>query len=631
MKRPSLQQSRNKPDLYTMEFPDAIKIKNENIWLDREVSLPFSISYEATASKESDELIGCFSHTRSPWGAADADALTWFLSPYRSDLTFRTKFYHGFPTVERHEPEFRITVHKPVQVHCRLAATSATYFVNGKKYATAKFSMEDVPQRGYFGFAAVGDDIGLVITDISTAIPSSIRLRGRAGGWLPQDRALTKRFIDYITKKPDLSPDDIATPVMELSQIVKETPGLEVLANAMFTEALPAHVRDPLGEPAVQSWDEFIAVLAKIMTIAPEFYVESPGSSKPAGLVGFPINALLDWPMATAAGYQLMSNQLFNQKMRSVLLHWGKFLTTQQSTFVLDPNFMNSSPPAIGWLSNGAMGQIIMGVMQTTNTSPSTQSGLASLQGLPVRDQFVKIFDVPDITHPLFGFTSWDQFFTRKFLDWVRPVGDALIVSACESAPLQYVTGARLSGTFWAKGQPYSLGDMLSDEGLSAKFDGGSVYQGYLSAFNYHRWNSPVDGTIKKAFVVPSAYYLEFAYAGFLSTDPDPVADNNSMPFITSCATRAVIFIEADDPRIGLMAFVAVGMGDVSSCDITVTAGQRMSKGEQIGMFHFGGSTHCLVFRPSVNLQFLIDPVPMNKQNLTSKNVAVNWNLAQPL
>ena len=33
-------------------------------------------------------------------------------------------------------------------------------------------------------------------------------------------------------------------------------------------------------------------------------------------------------------------------------------------------------------------------------------------------------------------------------------------------------------------------------------------------------------------------------------------------------------------------------------------ARKRVMKGDQIGMFHFGGSTHCLIFRPEVHLEF---------------------------
>ena len=63
------------------------------------------------------------------------------------------------------------------------------------------------------------------------------------------------------------------------------------------------------------------------------------------------------------------------------------------------------------------------------------------------------------------------------------------------------------------------------------------------------------------------------------------------------------MFIECDNPDIGLMAFLGVGMCEVSTCDITVKEGQHVNKGDELGMFHFGGSTHCLLFRKGVNVQ----------------------------
>lgn len=42
------------------------------------------------------------------------------------------------------------------------------------------------------------------------------------------------------------------------------------------------------------------------MNQAPQF-TECPdksGDDEPCGLIGFPINALLDWPMATSFGYE---------------------------------------------------------------------------------------------------------------------------------------------------------------------------------------------------------------------------------------------------------------------------------------------------------------------------------------
>ncbi|WP_425393787.1 phosphatidylserine decarboxylase [Candidatus Arsenophonus triatominarum] len=36
---------------------------------------------------------------------------------------------------------------------------------------------------------------------------------------------------------------------------------------------------------------------------------------------------------------------------------------------------------------------------------------------------------------------------------------------------------------------------------------------------------------------------------------------------------------------------MAVGMAEVSTCEITVYEGQHITKSQKIGLFHFGGST----------------------------------------
>jgi len=85
------------------------------------------------------------------------------------------------------------------------------------------------------------------------------------------------------------------------------------------------------------------------------------------------------------------------------------------------------------------------------------------------------------------------------------------------------------------------------------------------------------------------------------------------------------VFIEADNPGIGLMCVLAVGMTEVASCDITAHEGQRVRKGDQIGMFHFGGSTHCLMFRAEVKLEF---DRHGQKPGLCAKNIPVNARIA---
>jgi phosphatidylserine decarboxylase len=86
-----------------------------------------------------------------------------------------------------------------------------------------------------------------------------------------------------------------------------------------------------------------------------------------------------------------------------------------------------------------------------------------------------------------------------------------------------------------------------------------------------------------------------------------------------------MVFIEADNPAIGLMCVLPVGMAEVSNCEITVYEGQHMKKGDQLGMFHYGGSTHCLMFRPGVRLDFDFHG---QTPGLTASNIPVNARIA---
>ena len=120
--------------------------------------------------------------------------------------------------------------------------------------------------------------------------------------------------------------------------------------------------------------------------------------------------------------------------------------------------------------------------------------------------------------------------------------------------------------------------------------------------------------------MIDGTYYSETLAEGY-----DPSGPNKSQGYITEVATRALIFIEADNPAIGLMCFMPVGMAEVSTCDITVYEGQHVEKGEEIGMFHFGGSTHCLIFQEHVKLDF-----DFHGQNpgLNSSNIPINSRIA---
>ncbi len=288
-------------------------------------------------------------------------------------------------------------------------------------------------------------------------------------------------------------------------------------------------------------------------------------------LVGFPINAIFNWTMGVPAGFSAFRNEKVNSILKKILDEYGSFLDSPASLSVL-----NDSPT--GWKSKSAMEKLNM-------------------------DQYQ--YD-PNDAH--WGFKSWNDFFTRKLKPGVRPIAEPnnnkVIVSACDSNVYSIQHNVKKVDWFWVKSQPYSLNDMLNnDESVIDQFVGGDVYQAFLSATKYHRWHSPVTGTIKKAYIKEGTYY-----SGTESQGMDPGSPNYSQGYIAHVATRAIIYIEADDPQIGLIIVMPIGMAEVSSCVILdkIKPGYRIRKGEELGYFQYGGSTYCLIFRPGVIKRFAV-------------------------
>ena len=407
----------------------------------------------------------------------------------------------------------------------------------------------------------------------------------RVGQWLPSDQAFLEQWMSNRIGETEAQLAKPLVPVIqEFKDLIEGDPEIFMLFNQMFDQVprkAPYH-NDPTGKPQIRDYQLMLRLMNQVMTRAPEF--------NKTGLVGFPINAILDWPMGTPAGTSAFLNEKVNRQLKKILDQWAVFLRSADSCSVL------SDDPESGWFGRDAM------------------------EAMPT---FVQDFNC-DPSLPHCGFTSWDNFFTRTFREGLRPVASpddgAVIANACESAPYRIAKGVKARDRFWIKAQPYSLSHMLANDPLADLFEGGTVYQAFLSALSYHRWHSPVSGKIVKTRLIDGSYYAEALSEGY-----DPAGPNDSQAYITGVASRAMIFIEADNPDIGLMAVLFVGMAEVSSNEITVYEGQHVNKGDQLGMFHFGGSTHCLIFRPEVNVEF-----DMHGQtpSLDSQNIPVRTRIA---
>lgn len=402
-------------------------------------------------------------------------------------------------------------------------------------------------------------------------------VRALAGWFPPSQEQLESWLAGHVERVEGRRAEDLRPSVAAFKDLIDRDPVVGMLVHRMV-EQVPQgrdytqrHVRDV---------DHLLAMIDGVLDVAPEYGQEN---------VTLPMGAVLDWSMGTPAGYSAYRDSRINGALRAILREWCEFLNTPASLYVL-----NDSPT--GWKSASAVADVGM-------------------------EQFEH-----DPTDQHWGFTSWNDFFTRRLVPGARPVAapqdDAVIVSACGSTPYGLRTDVQLRDRFWLKGQPYSLHDMLDNDEAVTEFAGGTVYQAFLSATDYHRWHSPVAGTVLRAWVVDGTYFSE---ADSLGGDDTESPDSQS--YLAHVATRAIVMIRADNPAIGLMAFVAVGMSEVSSCVITAQPGQHVDKGAELGYFQFGGSTHCLVFRPGVIAEVNLRAIPLPGDS-TAPVVQVNSAIA---
>ena len=385
----------------------------------------------------------------------------------------------------------------------------------------------------------------------------------RLGRWLPARRHHEAWVAQFSAANPAKKHVRLHPAVEAFKALLDSDPIARMYVTRMIDEVPKGETYEPHH---LQNVEHLLALLNALMTFAPEF--------DETALVATPFSALVDWSMSTPSGLAAFRYPPINDALKVLLTAWCGFLSSPASRYVLNAS-------ANGWKSAAARKAVTMSDFQY------------------------------DPKARYWGFNSWNDYFIRKFKPGRRPVAEPdnhkVIVSACESTPFKISADVARRDVFWMKSQPYSLADMLGGEEFVDDFEGGVVYQAYLSALNYHRWHSPVAGTITRAFVQPGSYFSELDQGS-----DETLRAEESQAYLSHVAVRALIFIDCDDPAIGLVSFIGVGMGEVSSCVIgpDIKAGHHVAKGDELGYFQFGGSTHCLLFRRGVIAEFALSALP---------------------
>jgi phosphatidylserine decarboxylase len=409
------------------------------------------------------------------------------------------------------------------------------------------------------------------------------RLFGRFAGYLPADRKAVDDFQKNLAekvgaKKAASGPLTYAGSVKDLQELIKSNGIVRMYVTEMIDQ-------QPLDQKKVTSIDDLLDQLNEIISIPPQWNVDPKVRNM------FPMSSLFTYMMMTPAGEAIFRNDAFNTAIANILKEWCWYLDSPESRYVL------TTDPENGWLSPSAYW---------------------------VNKLYE--FEIPDQSAEYWGFKSFNAYFHRGIKPECRPIAEPdnpkIVVSSNDGTVYNIQDNVQREDQFWVKGQNYSLENMLN--GLYVeKFAGGMVFQSFLSGADYHRWVSPVAGQIVKIELVEALMFSDAESAGF-----DNTAATYSQGYEASVNTRGLVFVESPEKNIGLVCVMPIGITEISSVRFSVSEGDYVTKGQELGYFSYGGSSMCLVFQPGAIDQFTVPNRVANSDPDDGPPIRVNAQIA---
>lgn len=209
--------------------------------------------------------------------------------------------------------------------------------------------------------------------------------------------------------------------------------------------------------------------------------------------------------------------------------------------------------------------------------------------------------DVDEFAKKPYSFKSFNEFFCRALKPGARPIaghstdstgspqagsgqaGDRVAVLPADGRHLAF-QNVDATERFYAKGQKFDLKSFFGSDELGREFAGGSLLISRLCPVDYHRFHFPVAGTPGEPRLIN----------GFLYS-VSPIALRQNLAYLWE-NKRVVTIVES--PVFGKVAVCEIGATMVGSIMQTHVPGRAVTKGEEKGLFKFGGSCVVTIFRP---------------------------------
>ena len=213
---------------------------------------------------------------------------------------------------------------------------------------------------------------------------------------------------------------------------------------------------------------------------------------------------------------------------------------------------------------------------------------------------FLKLYTVEmsDAVQPdPLQYASFNEFFTRALRPERRPLAAATDAILCPVDGTVSEAGRIDSDLLLqAKGQRYSLSDLLAAQPWAKHFEGGSFATIYLAPYNYHRIHMPLQGRLLNTVFVPGRLFSVNAVTARYV--PRLFARNERVltHFDTAHGEFALVLVGA----LNVGSIATVWAGDIAPSThraVSVLAPQsvELERGAELGRFNMG-STVILLF-----------------------------------
>ncbi len=191
--------------------------------------------------------------------------------------------------------------------------------------------------------------------------------------------------------------------------------------------------------------------------------------------------------------------------------------------------------------------------------------------------------DAEEFTRPATAYRTFNEFFYRTLRPGARPLapGAEVAVLPADGRHLAYQDVDAADG-FYIKGKKFTLAALLGSDELAREFAGGSMLISRLCPVDYHRFHFPVAGTPGESRLINGWLYSVSPLA--LRLNPGYLVENK----------RMVTLIDSE--RFGRVAQLEVGATMVGAILQSYVPGRAVAKGDEKGLFAFGGSCVITLF-----------------------------------